>query len=87
MEVAQASVTGVFRMILIIIGALVVLRFIGQLMNAKRNMEEERELNRRQRAFDEEARRKRKNLGKTNILKKGQRSGGHVEDVDFEEIE
>lgn len=87
MIVAEASFTGTIKMILMIIGVLVVLRFFGQLMNAKRNMEEEREMNRRQRDLDEEAWKKKKYFGKTRVLDKNSKSSGVVEDVNFEEID
>lgn len=80
----EASITGVVRTILIIIGALVVLRFIGQLMQAKKNMEEERALNERDRKLRHEKERKRNNLGKTNLLRKDDRVD--AEDVDFKEV-
>lgn len=78
-------------MVLIILGAIVALRFIGQLMIAKRNMEEERKLNERQRQADKERSEKLKNFGKVNIMggNKSQQSQvkGDVQDVDFEEID
>jgi biopolymer transport protein ExbB/TolQ len=80
----EASITGVVRMILIIIGVLVVLRFIGQLMQAKKNMEEERALNERDRKLRNEKERKRNNLGKTKLLRKDDRVD--AEDVDFKEV-
>lgn len=81
----EASVTGLVRTLLIIVGVIVILRFLGQLMTAKRNMEEERKLNEQQRRFNQEKEKKRKNLGKTSILKKGS-SSSDIEDVDFEEM-
>ena len=81
----EASVTGLVRTLLIIIGVFVLLRFLGQLINAKRNMEEERKLNAQQRKFNQEKERKRKNLGKTSILKRIQDSD-NIEDVDHEEM-
>ena len=81
----EASVTGLIRTLLIIIGVFVLLRFLGQLMNAKRNMEEERKLNAQQRKLNQEKERKRKNLGKTSILKRFQDSD-NIEDVDHEEM-
>ncbi len=81
----EASVTGLVRTLLIIIGVFVLLRFLGQLVNAKRNMEEERKLNAQQRKFNQEKETKRKNLGKTSVLKKGQASD-NIEDVDYEEM-
>jgi hypothetical protein len=82
----EASITGVFRTILIIIGALVVLRFLGQLMQAKRNMEAERELNRKLRQQEEDKLRTQKNFGRTQIIDTKSKLGT-VEDVDFEEVE
>lgn len=87
MNIAEASITGVFRMILIIIGVLVVLRFVGQLMIAKRNIAEGKELDRQKKVNDTEARRKKKHLGKTQILGKKQSSNDGIEDVEFEEID
>ena len=81
----EASVTGLVRTLLIIIGVFVLLRFLGQLINAKRNMEEERKLNAQQRKLNQEKERKRKNLGKTSILKRFQDSD-NIEDVDHEEM-
>ena len=68
-----------------IIGGFVVVRFIGQLMIAKRNMEHERQLNRNKRNFETERKEKLKTFGKTKIVKKGE-VNGRVQDVDFEEI-
>ncbi|MCR9172821.1 MAG: hypothetical protein NXI10_10030 [bacterium] len=87
MTVAEASLTGAIRMILIIIGVLVVLRFLGQLMIAKRNIAEEKELDRQKKAFDAEAKRKKRNLGRTKIIGKRQTSKDGIEDVDFEEVD
>jgi hypothetical protein len=90
--VVEASITGVFRTILIVVGAIVVLRFLGQLMIAKRNMEEERNHSQRQRMAEKERKDKLKNFGKTNIIggSAGQKNRSakqsNVEDVDFEEI-
>ena len=89
--VAEAGITNAFRTILIIIGAIVLLRFLGQLMNAKRNMEEERRLNKQQREYQDERNQKMKNFGKVNIFsrnsKKRTHLKGNVEDVDFEEVD
>lgn len=85
--IAEASLTGVIRMVFIIIGVLVVLRFVGQLMLAKRNIEEEKELDRQKKAQDAEAKRKKKNLGRTQILGKRKSSNDGIEDVEFEEVD
>ncbi len=91
MVVVEASVSGFFRTILIIIGAIVALRFLGQLMIAKRNMEEERAMNERQRKFEQERSEKLKKFGKISILggsKKKTKESDYTDvvDVDFEEI-
>lgn len=84
--VVESSATGLFRMLLIIIGAIVLLRFLGQLMNAKRNLAEEQQLKERDQRNRAEKKRKEKNLGKTKVL--GKNTGGlNAEDVDFEEVE
>lgn len=83
--VVEASITGLFRTILIIIGVIVLARFIGQLMNARRNMEEERRMNERTRKLDEERKRKQKNLGKVEILKK-KVDDSDIEDANYEDI-
>ncbi len=88
----EASITGLFRTLLIIAGAFVLLRFIGRLMVAKRNLDAERELNARQRKADQMKQETYKKFGKTTILKSGESSTkstsnyGDAEDVDFEEI-
>ncbi len=89
--VVEAGITNVFRTILIIIGAIVLLRFIGQWMNAKRNMDVERRMSKQQREFQDERKQKLKNFGKVNVFspnpKKTNKPKGNVEDVDFEEVD
>ncbi len=84
--IVEASITGVIRTVLILIGILVVLRFLGQLMNAKRNMEEERELNKRSRQQQSERERVQRNFGRTQVNNRVDYQDG-IEDVDFEEVE
>lgn len=79
-----ASATGLIRTVLILIGLFVLLRFLGQWMNAKRNMEAERAMLERQRIFEEEKRRTAQNLGKTKIIRDAH---GPVQDVDYEEVD
>lgn len=91
MVVVEASVSGFLRTILIIIGAIVALRFLGQLMIAKRNMEEERVLNERQRKFEQERSEKLKKFGKISILGGSKKKTSNsdytdVVDVDYEEV-
>ena len=51
-----------------IAGGFVLLRFIGQLMHAKRNMEAERAMHSNARKIQNEREETRKKFGKTNIL-------------------
>ena len=89
--IVEASVSGLVRTVLLIIGTFVALRFIGQLMIAKRNIEEERRLNAERDQFEKEMRKTKANLGKTSILNGSgssseNKSGSNIEDVDYEEI-
>ena len=83
--IAEASVVGVFRTLLILIGLFVILRFLGRLANAKRNLEEEKVLDEQKRREEAERERITKNLGKTKIIDKSSGSKD-IEDVDFEEV-
>lgn len=84
MEVAEASLTGFFKTVLIIIGAFVLLRFLGQLAIAKRNMDAEKEAAQREKDLLRERNRKMKDVGKVSIQKS--KPKGDVQDVDYEEI-
>ena len=79
------SITGLFKTLLIILGAFVLLKFLGQLMNAKRNMAAENEMKAQNKQFEQEKNAKMKNLGKTQVLKEKLASNA-VQDVDFEEV-
>ena len=90
--IVEASVTGIFRTILIIVGTLALLRFIGRLMFAKRNIEEEKSALRSQKKQEKELEKLRKQFGKTDVINENFNSGNpkinpnKVEEVDFEEI-
>jgi hypothetical protein len=89
--IVEASIVGIFKTVLLILGAFVLLRFLGQLMIAKRNMEEERMLNKKQRDVESERAHKLKNFGKTAILNANKKSpskieGDFIQDVDYEEM-
>lgn len=86
MVIAEASIVGLFKILLIIIGALVVLRFFGQLTNAKRNIAEQNRMKESEKQFAKEKRNKSANLGKTNVIGKDKGAFSDAEDVDFEEI-
>ena len=77
------SVSGLFKTVLYIVGAIVLLRFIGQLMIAKRNINEQNAMKEQQSRFDKERRFVEKNKGKVSISKS--RNSSAV-DVDYEEV-
>jgi len=88
--IVYGSITGLFKTLFILIGVFVVLRFIGQLMISKRNIEEERKLNRQQKEADRQRNEKLKNFGRVNILERTKQSSSSnydAEEVDFEEID
>ena len=78
--IVQASVTGLIKTTLIIIGAMVVLKFIGQLIRAKRNVSAQNRLKAEEQERDRIRIQYEKNQGKTSIVN---RPISNVEDVDF----
>ena len=85
--IVQASIPGLFRTLVIIVGVFLLLRFLGQFMIAKRNIEEEREMNKNKQNFKSQKTKAANNIGKTRILKKNKPNQSSIEDVEFEEIE
>lgn len=81
------SVTGVFKTILILVGVFVLMRFIGNLMVAKRNIDEHEKLRKQQRESEELVDHSRKNFGKTSISKLENSKNNSSDYVDFEEVE
>lgn len=80
----EASIVGVIKTVLIILGFFVILKFFGKVLILKRNLaEEERFINEKKK---QEAKKKyiNKNLGKTTILKS--RQSMDVQDVEHEEL-
>lgn len=84
-HLVEASISGLIKTVLLIIGAFVLLRFLGQLMIAKRNLEEERQHVKREKDFLKERNQKLKNFGKVTVEKK--KRVDNVQDVDFEEVQ
>jgi hypothetical protein len=82
--IAEAGITSLVRTVLLIIGTFVVLRFLGRVMIAKRNLEEEREAIRKEKDFVRERNQKLKNFGKVSVTKSEPK--GTVQDVDYEEL-
>ena len=84
---AEASLPGLLRTLFIIVGVFLLLRFLGQFMIAKRNMEEERSANRNKRNFKEQKAKAKGDIGKTTILKNKKPGQSSIEDVEFEDVD
>lgn len=77
------SIPGTLRMILIIIAVFVIVRFLGRVFLAKRNLDEERRYNQNNENFRRDKEKSEREKGKVKITKKGYKD---AEDVDFEEV-
>lgn len=77
---------GLLRTILIIIGVIVLLRFFGQLMIAKRNIEAQNKGKVARDQLEKQRRHVEKNKGKVTLVGKTAKSGEPFEDVDYEEV-
>ena len=87
MDYQQASIIGTFKTAMFFIGAFFLLRLIGRLMIARRNIETERQMLEREKKFQRERGEKLKNFGKVNVAAtKSSAKRPDAEDVDFEEI-
>ena len=82
----EASVTGLFRTVLIIIGVLFLLRLLGRVMTARREMEKENSKRREEKAFEKERKNKLKDFGKVTISNKSN-SNSKNDYVEFEEVD
>lgn len=80
------AITTVFRTILIILGVIVVLRLVGQLMIAKRNVQEEKEMLQKQRQNEKEIADAKRNFGKTTVGKIDKQAVQDSDYTDFEEV-
>ena len=77
---------GVIRTILIIIGVSIIFRFIGRVLNGKRNQAEEQAVKARQDYINKQKQYVEKNEGKVNIVSKQASPTTPFEDVDYEEV-
>lgn len=84
--VVEASVTGLFRTIVIIVAILVVARFMSKLLAEKREMAAREDFERKKKDFEKTKKVVEKEKGKTRILGKKTSSHEDGEYVDFEEI-
>lgn len=84
----EASISGFFRTVLILIGVFVLLRFLGRLIQAKRNIEAERIDIEKQREYLKKKERIQRDFGKTKIVSKtNTTTKSNFEDVDYEPVE
>ncbi len=77
---------GLIRMVLLIVGVIVALRFIGQLMIAKRNIDEQNRSKAERNQLEKQRRHVEKNKGKTTLVGKTSKAIEPFEDVDYEEV-
>ncbi len=86
--IVEASFTGLFKTGLMIVGALVLLRFIGQIMEGKRNLEEEKRSKAERDKYESDKKKSKLNFGKTSIINNNSKksTSSNIEDVDYEEI-
>ncbi len=86
--IVEASFTGLFKTGLMIIGVLVLLRFIGQIMEGKRNQAEEKRSKAEQDKYEKDKKKSKLNVGKTSILNNNSKksTSSTIEDVDYEEM-
>ena len=77
---------GLIRMVLLIVGVIVALRFIGQLMIAKRNIDEQNRSQAERNQLEKQRRHVEKNKGKTTLVGKTSKAIEPFEDVDYEEV-
>lgn len=83
-HMVEASISGLFKTLLIIVGALVLIRFLGRVMIAKRNLDQERKDLAQEKEFVRERNQKLKDFGKVSVSKS--KPKGDIQDVDYEEI-
>lgn len=77
---------GVIRTILIIIGVSVIFRFIGQVLNGRRNQNDQKSAKAREDLINKQKQYVEKNEGKVNIVSKQATPSAPFEDVDYEEV-
>ncbi len=85
----EASATGLFRMLLILIGVFVILRFLGQVFVAKNNLSRQQQMKQKEDAMAKEKERARQNEGRIKIMREKQssKSNDGIVDVDYEDVE
>tara|TARA_B110000093_G_scaffold12759_1_gene11975 strand:+ start:283 stop:546 length:264 start_codon:yes stop_codon:yes gene_type:complete len=87
MNIAEASVTGLFKMLLILLGAFVVIRIFAQWSNSKNIQVQKKQEKDSRKRFEKEKHLKRQSLGKIRVIGKDASNQNDIQDVDFEEVE
>jgi hypothetical protein len=87
MDIAEASVTGLFKMLLILLGAFVVIRIFAQWSNNKNIYVQKKQEKDSRKRFEKEKHLKRQSLGKIRVIGKEASNQNDIQDVDFEEVE
>jgi hypothetical protein len=82
--VVTASISGVLKTILMLLGAMVVLKYLGQLLVAKRNIAEQNRFREEQNKIQKQKAYFERNKGKISIVRNVNPSD--VKDVDYQEI-
>jgi len=82
--VVTASISGIVKTIMMLLGAMVVLKYLGQLMVAKRNIAEQNKFREEQEKIKKQKAHFEQNKGKISILRNI--TPGNVKDVDYEEV-
>jgi hypothetical protein len=82
--VVVASPSGVVKTILMLLGAMVVLKYLGQMMVAKRNIAEQNRFKEEQNNIQQQKQHYERNKGKISILRNV--NPRDVKDVDYEEV-
>jgi len=82
--VVTASISGVLKTILMLLGAMVVLKYLGQLLVAKRNIAEQSRFREEQDKIQKQKAHFERNKGKISILRNVRPH--NVKDVDYEEV-
>ena len=85
------SIIGLLRMLLLIVGAFTLIRFLGKLMIAKRDLDAQKLVRKHNEAIDKERRQKLKDFGRVtvkspNTNNSSKTSSDSAEYTDFEEI-
>ena len=83
-EAYQASAVGVFRMVLIIVFVLVLLRILGKVLVARRNIQEQHNIRAKQENRKKAQEASKRDLGKVRIVDERKE---HTEFTDYEEVE